>query len=86
MFVISNTRYPVAAVKLRYPDGQFYNLSRGWNDMWAANGGPFTFPITIQACSRCTNTETMSGEGRGVKTVCKRRGACLHLSGQCTSW
>ena len=51
MFVISNTRHPVAGVSLRYPDGSFHSLSRGWNDMWAANGGPFTFPITIQACS-----------------------------------
>ena len=53
MFVISNTRYPIADVKLRYPDGTFYSLSRGWNNMWAANGGPFTFPITIQARSSC---------------------------------
>ncbi len=49
--MISNTRYPVASVALRFPDGKFHALSRGWNDMWAANGGPFTFPITIQACS-----------------------------------
>ncbi len=49
MFVISNTRYPIASVELQYPDGSFYSLSRGWNNMWAANGGPFSFPITIQA-------------------------------------
>ncbi len=61
MFVISNTRYPVASVSLRYPDGNFHSLSRGWNDMWAANGGPFTFPITIQACSSCFPETTQAG-------------------------
>ena len=64
MFVISNTRYPIADVKLRYPDGTFYSLSRGWNNMWAANGGPFTFPITIQARCCCfpqSAADKMSG-------------------------
>ena len=49
MFGISNTRYPIAQVKLRSSDGSFYSLARGWNNMWAANGGPFSFPLAIQA-------------------------------------
>ena len=51
MFGISNTRYPIAEVKLRSSDGSFDSLARGWNNMWAANGGPFSFPLTIQAGS-----------------------------------
>ena len=51
MFGISNTRYPIADVKLQTSDGLFYSLARGWNNMWAANGGPFSFPLAIQAGS-----------------------------------
>ena len=51
MFGISNTRYPVADVKLQYPDGAFYSLTRGVNNMWSAVGGPYTPPLTIQARS-----------------------------------
>ena len=52
MFGISNTRFPVADVKLQGPDSTFYSLTRGVNNMWAADGGPYKPPLTIQACYR----------------------------------
>ncbi|EIE27433.1 hypothetical protein COCSUDRAFT_39101 [Coccomyxa subellipsoidea C-169] len=51
MFAISNTRVPIQSVKLKYPDGNFYDLARGWNNMWAANGGPFNSPIDLAITS-----------------------------------
>ena len=50
MFGISNTRYPVADVKLQNPNGAFYSLTRGVNNMWSADGGPYNPPLIIQAC------------------------------------
>ena len=50
MFGISNTRYPVADVKVQSPNGGFYSLTRGANNMWSADGGPYNPPLIIQAC------------------------------------
>ena len=60
MFGISNTRYPVADVKVQNPNGLFYSLTRGVNNMWSADGGPYNPPLIIQAryCSvryMCSN-------------------------------
>ena len=49
MFGISNTRYPVADVKVQNPSGAFYSLTRGVNNMWSADGGPYNPPLIIQA-------------------------------------
>ena len=87
MFVISNTRYPIADVKLRYPDGNFYSLSRGWNNMWAANGGPFSFPVTIQACplldQTCRNSLCPQSTLHSVPTCSGLRAASLRHAGTC---
>ncbi|CAL8463361.1 g2895 [Coccomyxa elongata] len=70
MFAISNTRVPIQNVKLKNPDGAYYDLARGWNNMWAANGGPFTFPIDIQITSVLGDTvhdaiqSTAGGDGQ----------------------
>eukprot|EP00884_Botryococcus_braunii_P000762 jgi/Botrbrau1/10687/Bobra.139_2s0017.1 len=51
MFIISNTRVPVKMVETPGGDGVFYTLRRGWNNAWAANGGPFNFPIKLRITS-----------------------------------
>lgn len=44
----THLRYAVQHLSFGGWKAELELLSSGWNNMWAANGGPFTFPIDIQ--------------------------------------
>lgn len=48
---IGGTRVPVKKVETPGGDGVFYSLRRGFNNAWAANGGPFNFPVKLRITS-----------------------------------
>jgi hypothetical protein len=53
MFTVSNTRVPVSSVEV-LDGGAWSRLRRQFPDNhFAANGGPFTFPMQVERLASC---------------------------------